>query len=500
MQNDGQSGSQWLENAHKFNRYTLIILLVISFALAGINQTWLAALLVGIPAAGIPLFLLASQGRSRITQHAIAIGFMLFTALHIHQMHGLIEMHFGIFVLMSFLAVYRNWQLFVTAFLVVAVHHIGFFVLQSMGVPVYLMQDDSLLFILLVVHAVYAGAQALMLGLNAYGSAKDMTTGIELEKCVARIMQDPDKITLQVRANNQINSSTLTSFNRLLDFFEALIEQVRAIADSVKNNAELNKTRIEALNTSKQKSQHEVAMIASASEQMSMSVKSMAEQANMVNGQAQDANKNTDEARTVVSRAQQDVQSLSGKIEQTATNVETLAQNCADISNVLETIKAIADQTNLLALNAAIEAARAGEQGRGFAVVADEVRQLASRTKTSTEEVSDIIEKLLSSSRLSSQSMNECMSLSSTTNEQAGRASGLMQDVQSIISTVYQTIEQLSHATQEQRNTGSMIADSTAQLKALTEAELGQIQTISNETRALAETVNQLQLQLSRLA
>jgi len=113
---------------------------------------------------------------------------------------------------------------------------------------------------------------------------------------------------------------------------------------------------------------------------------------------ADDANKETVTGSNVVSDAVEGVQKLAAQLESATNVIHQLEQDSEDINAVLDVIKGVAEQTNLLALNAAIEAARAGEQGRGFAVVADEVRTLAGRTQASTEEINQVIEKLQSGS------------------------------------------------------------------------------------------------------
>ena len=158
----------WIAEANSLYRIVIPVLFVVSVGLAFVYDTWLAAFLVGIPAVAIPLFMIQSQPFSMATRHVVAASFMIFSALHIHQMHGLVEMHFGIFVLMSFLAYYRTWQIYVTAVAVVAVHHLSFFVLQTNGVGVYVLQEGGLLFWILMVHAVYAIVQGAVLAKTAH--------------------------------------------------------------------------------------------------------------------------------------------------------------------------------------------------------------------------------------------------------------------------------------------------------------------------------------------
>jgi len=146
----------------------------------------------------------------------------------------------------------------------------------------------------------------------------------------------------------------------------------------------------------------------------------------------------------------QSIASLSSEVEGGHKAVQSVTTNTEQISSILQTIESIAEQTNLLALNAAIEAARAGEQGRGFAVVADEVRTLAQRTQNSTEEIRSMIEALVGSGKVALQSMAQCASMAADTSEVVRENATMMQGLFDAIEQLAQTIERVATASEEQ--------------------------------------------------
>lgn len=195
---------------------------------------------------------------------------------------------------------------------------------------------------------------------------------------------------------------------------------------------------------------HQTDLMASAVEQMSLTSNTISQ--DML--ASAEATENIREQSTQGSARMQtilhSIDSLSSEVEGGYKAVQSVTGHTEQISSILQTIESIAEQTNLLALNAAIEAARAGEQGRGFAVVADEVRTLAQRTQNSTEEIRSMIEALVGSGKSALQSMEKCAGMATQTSSEVNENVTMMQGLFDAIEQLTQTIERVATASEEQ--------------------------------------------------
>jgi len=195
---------------------------------------------------------------------------------------------------------------------------------------------------------------------------------------------------------------------------------------------------------------HQTDLMASAVEQMSLTSNTISQ--DML--ASAEATENIREQSTQGSARMQtilhSIDSLSSEVEGGYKAVQSVTGHTEQISSILQTIESIAEQTNLLALNAAIEAARAGEQGRGFAVVADEVRTLAQRTQNSTEEIRSMIEALVGSGKSALQSMEKCAGMATQTSSKVNENVTMMQGLFDAIEQLTQTIERVATASEEQ--------------------------------------------------
>ncbi|WP_394128851.1 methyl-accepting chemotaxis protein [Shewanella maritima] len=217
--------------------------------------------------------------------------------------------------------------------------------------------------------------------------------------------------------------------------------------------------------------------IATAIEQMTASIKEVATSANHGADQSQQVDDASQEGNQQLTKVVSDLESLSQQLNQSQLNIETVTKESEAISKVTEVINGIAEQTNLLALNAAIEAARAGEQGRGFAVVADEVRSLAQRTQQSISEIGATITTLQSQVKLTANQMSHCQHLG-----QASADNGQQ---------VNQQLTQISGSIQELALFNSNIASATEQQSSVANDVSQNLHTISNLAKNSDERAEQ---------
>ncbi len=256
---------------------------------------------------------------------------------------------------------------------------------------------------------------------------------------------------LTVDSNDELGHIS-AGVNQFIENLQSMLLQIRQATLSLQENAERMKAQAQHNSNILQSHVSETDQVVTAIEEMNATVEAMARDASDTAQLTHQADQTSQDSRGVMQRSQSTVSALINEVEQSSSDVEKMSTETESINTILSVIGGIAEQTNLLALNAAIEAARAGEQGRGFAVVADEVRKLASRTKDSTEEIEAALGSLLKGTQSVVGSMattkQRCLEAATDTGEVANS----LETMTSFISEINNLSTQIATATEEQRS------------------------------------------------
>lgn len=368
------------------------LLFIIALALASWHGTWIEAWIIGLPAALVPSVLTWLQPGQRLTRVAQGLAFMVFAALHIHQAHGLIEMHFGIFVLLAFLLYYRDWLPIVAAAALIAVHHLSFNFLQEAGTGVYVFEHHTGMGIVML-HAGFVVFETFILVIMAIKGQRDGQQSEEVSSLAGQLDVVEGKAYLQLPASPGV-SPTGQGISSFLQQLHRTLSQAQESNQHLMQSLPENLKNLESASDFSQQQEAELNQLVAAVNEMTASFREVSQNAQEAAMNASDSDEQAKIGEQNLNATIAAIRQLEEQMSETGSSIAELKKDSEHIGSVLDVIKQIAEQTNLLALNAAIEAARAGESGRGFAVVADEVRNLASSTHQSVEEISGVIHGL----------------------------------------------------------------------------------------------------------
>ncbi len=261
-----------------------------------------------------------------------------------------------------------------------------------------------------------------------------------------------------------------TACNQLLERMEETVSQIAISATEMNLIAIQNHMTISLSTRGMQVQQDETSSAATAVSQLEQATQDIAYSIQQVADQASQANQTADSSGETVDLSLGCIENLNTQMNQAAEVIQDLHRSSDAIAGVLEVIKAIAEQTNLLALNAAIEAARAGEQGRGFAVVADEVRSLAQKTQESTAEIGRIVGRFQQDSQLAYHSVEESQKVARQTVELSGTVARELAQIRSAVRSIRDMSDQVAAAAEEQVTTNKELGQNMMAIQRLSES------------------------------
>jgi len=317
-------------------------------------------------------------------------------------------------------------------------------------------------------------ASLFMIALALGGSVLAFVLGMLLSRMITRplvaLADDAQQIasgdlTVRIQSGAKDEIGTLaSSFNSMTDSLRGAIRQVSDTSSLLSSAATELLATSETISNGADAVASQAQTVATAGEEMAATSNDIANNCQSAAAGALDASNSASDGSVVVDKTVQAMGLIARRVKETADTVARLGQRSDQIGQIVGTIEDIADQTNLLALNAAIEAARAGEQGRGFAVVADEVRALAERTTRATKEISDMIRSIQAETRSAVTVMEEGVHEVAQGTDEAARSGVALQNIMELVNNVSMQISQVATAAEEQTATTNEISQNILQI------------------------------------